>query len=244
MTEFNNIPLSVRELGYSYPDGTVALRNVSFDLAPGERLALVGPNGCGKSTLMLHLAGCIAPMKGEVRLSGQVVGGNLKKLRKAAGLIFQNPDDQLFMPLVREDVAFGPRAAGCPLTEAAELAEKVLDVLGIADLADRPPHRLSGGQKRLVSLAGILAMRPEIMLLDEPTNALDPRARRLIIERLASLPQSMLIATHDLDMVLDLCPRVIVMNHGEIVASGETARLLRDESFLRRSGLELPLRFS
>ena len=237
-------PLEVCGLCYAYPDGHRALNGVSFALGRGEKLALVGPNGSGKSTLMLHLAGCIAAQTGTVSLEGVPVGKDLKRLREAVGLIFQDPDDQLFMPQVVEDVAFGPVAHGMPVEEARARALEVLESLNVGRLAERPPHRLSGGEKRMAALAGILVMRPEIVVLDEPSAALDPRARRRVIEVLQELDKSLILATHDLDMALDVCGRAIVLYEGRIAADGDLGTILGDEALLRRNGLELPLRCS
>ncbi len=237
-------PLEVRELHYAYPDGHSALSGVSFALGAGEKLALVGPNGSGKSTLMLHLAGGIAAQAGAVLLRGAPVGKDLKRLRSAVGLIFQDPDDQLFMPRVLEDVAFGLVANGTSVGEAQERALGIMEALNIAHLAERPPHKLSGGEKRMAALAGILVMRPDIVVLDEPSAALDPRARRRVIEALAALDKPMILATHDLDMALDVCGRAIVLYEGRITADGELRSVLGDEALLGRNGLELPLRYA
>ena len=239
---FAGAPLEVCGLCYAYPDGHRALDGVSFALGRGEKLALVGPNGSGKSTLMLHLAGCIAAQTGTVSLEGVPVGKDLKRLREAVGLIFQDPDDQLFMPQVVEDVAFGPVAHGVPVEEAHARALEVLESLNVGRLAERPPHRLSGGEKRMAALAGILVMRPEIVVLDEPSAALDPRARRRVIEVLQELDKSLILATHDLDMALDVCGRAIVLYEGRVAADGDLGTILGDEALLRRNGLELPLR--
>ena len=236
--------MEVRGLRYVYPDGHQALNGVSFVLRAGEKLALVGPNGSGKSTLMLHLSGCLAAQSGEVLLRGEPVGKDLKRLRRTVGLIFQDPDDQLFMPQVLEDVAFGLVAHGMEVVEAQGRAAAILEALDIAHLSGRPPHRLSGGEKRMVALAGILVMQPDIVVLDEPSAALDPSARRRVIEALSGLDKPMILATHDLDMALDVCDRAIVMYEGQVSADGELREVLRDEVLLRRNGLELPLRYA
>lgn len=232
----------VTELHYSYPDGASALNGVNFSLNSNEKLAIVGPNGSGKSTLLLHLSGCIAVKKGQIILRSNDVGTNLQLLRKSVGLIFQEPDDQLFMPTVLEDVAFGLVACGVKLEEAHMQAMDVLEKLAIPHLSNRPPHRLSGGEKRMAALAGILVMRPEVLVMDEPSAALDPQARRTVINTLRALKQPMILATHDLDMALDLCARVLVMNGGKITAEGNLPDLLQDEALLLENGLELPLR--
>jgi cobalt/nickel transport system ATP-binding protein len=236
--------LEVKNLSYSYPDGSPALNGANLSLARGEKLAVIGPNGSGKSTLLAHLAGCfsVPAEKGEIVLFGRTVGTEPHRLRGAVGLVFQDPDDQLFMPRVLEDVAFGLVSRGMDVAEAHERALSTLETLSAAHLANRPPHRLSGGEKRMVALAGILAADPEIIVLDEPSSTLDPRARRHVIEILKALDKPMILATHDLDMVLDVCVRAVVMNGGRPVAEGPLPAILQDEIFLRRNGLEAPLR--
>ncbi len=234
--------LEVRGLCYAYPGGQEALRGVSLSLTAGEHVALVGANGSGKSTLLLHLAGALAAPTGTLFLHGGAAGA--ERLRKAVGLIFQEPDDQLLMPQVLEDAAFGLVARGVPVAEAQARALDVLKSLGAAHLADRPPHRLSGGEKRMAALAGILVMEPEVLVLDEPTAALDPRARRRVIERLNSMKEAtLLLATHDLDMALDVCTRAIILCEGRAAAEGPLPDLFRDRALLERCGLELPLRY-
>ena len=240
-SEKSTCPLEVRALHYSYPDGHKALNGVSFGLRENEKLALVGPNGSGKSTLLLHLAGGIAA-RDEIRLWGRPAGA--EELRRAVGLIFQEPDDQLFMPQVADDVAFGLVARGVPAAEARRKAMEMLDRLGAAHLAERPPHRLSGGEKRLAALAGILVMEPQVIVLDEPTSALDPRARRRVIETLRALSQPLILTTHDLDMALDVCSRAALLYDGAVAAEGPLPDLFRDKELLERNGLELPLRYS
>lgn len=236
--------LEARNLHYAYPDGHSALNGIDFTLKAGEKLALVGANGSGKSTLMLHLSGCIAAQKGEIRLRGNPVGNDLKSLRNAVGLIFQDPDDQLFMPQVLEDVAFGLVAHGSGVPEAHEKAMATLKMLGVEHLATRPPHRLSGGEKRMVALAGILVMDPDIVVLDEPSAALDPRARLRVIDVIRNLEKTLILATHDLDMALDVCERAIVLNRGNVSLDGRLPGLLQDERLLHENGLELPLRYA
>ena len=240
--------LEVRGLRYAYPDGAEgnreALSGVSLALGAGEKLALVGPNGSGKSTLLLHLAGAIPVQSGDIFLHGEPAGENPERLRRAVGLIFQEPDDQLFMPRVVEDVAFGLVAGGVPVAEAQARALETLEALGAAHLADRPPHRLSGGEKRRVSLAGILVMAPEVLVLDEPTAALDPRSRRRVIEVLRAMEGPLILATHDLDMALDVCSQAIILHEGRVAAQGALPVLFRDGGLLERCGLELPLRFA
>jgi cobalt/nickel transport system ATP-binding protein len=235
--------LEVKNLRYSYPDGSLALSGVSLCLSRSEKLAVIGANGSGKSTLLAHLAGCytLSPRGGGILLSGEAVGA--ERLRNSVGLIFQESDDQLFMPRVLEDVAFGLVSRGMEVMEAHGRAMDILEKLTVSHLAERPPHRLSGGEKRMVALAGILAMEPEIVVLDEPSAALDPRARRRVIEVLKALTRPLILATHDLDMALDICTRAVVMTQGRIAAEGDLPALLKDEPLLRENGLELPLRY-
>jgi cobalt/nickel transport system ATP-binding protein len=226
--------LEVSGLYYTYPDGSPALNGVSLSLARGEKLALLGANGSGKSTLLAHLAGCYPLERGEIRLFGRPAG--MEDLRKAVGLIFQDPDDQLFMPRVLEDVAFGLVSHGMDVARAHERARETLGALLASRLENRLPHRLSGGEKRVVALAGILAMRPEIVALDEPTASLDPRARRRVIQILKELEQPMILATHDLDMAAAVCSRALVMNEGQAAAQGPLPDLLQNETLLLESG--------
>ncbi len=240
-------PISIENLYYAYPDGTQALRGIDLHIKATERVALVGANGSGKSTLLSHLNGILMPQQGTV-----VVGEypmepqNLKAIRNFVGLVFQNPDDQLFMPTVWEDVAFGPMNQGCKGEELARrcmISMQAVD-LDLADLKDRNTSNLSGGQKKRVAIAGVLAMQPQILVLDEPSAQLDPRSRRQLIELLRSLPITQLIATHDLDLALELCDRTIVLNHGMIARDGSTAEILSDGDFLGKHHLELPLSYS
>jgi cobalt/nickel transport system ATP-binding protein len=235
--------LEAKGLCYSYPDGAPALRGVSIRLMEGEKMALVGANGSGKSTLLMILAGCFAAQSGELLIRGKPMGSclkspkNLKSLRDLAGLVFQEPDDQLFMPSVLEDAAFGPVARGMAADEAHAAARACLDELRIPHLAARPPHRLSGGEKRAAALAGILAMNPEIILLDEPTASLDPMARRKLIGTLNGLNRTMVIATHDLEMASALCGMAVLLHGGRVAGEGRPGDLFRDEKFLSGHGL-------
>ena len=234
--------LETRELRYDYPDGTRALTGLNISLREGEKLALAGANGSGKSTLMLHLSGCLPALSGDVLLHGEVIGKNLNKLRSSVGMIFQEPDDQLFMPTVAEDVAFGLIASGMDTIAAREEALRMLERLGISHLASRAPHRLSGGEKRLSALAGILVMNPEVIVLDEPSASLDPRARKRVTELLRELEKPLVLASHDLDMALDVCERAAVLKGGRVAAEGAACEILMDERLLCDCGLELPLR--
>ena len=234
----------VENLSYHYPDGSEALRGISFAVAAGERIALIGPNGAGKSTLLLHLNGLLPEQPAEnsaVKINGDAVtSANFSKVRKSVGLLFQDPDDQLFCPTVFEDVAFGPRQFGL---DGATLAEKVsaaLAQVGLAGYENRPPHHLSRGEKRRVCLAGVLICEPAVLALDEPTTDLDPRGRRELKRLLHQLPAAQIIATHDLELVVENCTRAILLDRGAIIADGPPATLLADEPLMLAHGLERP----
>ncbi len=233
--------LEVANLSFTYPDGHKALFDVSLSIGAGEKVALVGPNGAGKSTLMLHLNGLLTG-EGSLKVAGlPVAKENLPLIRSKVGMVFQNPDDQLFSPTVFDDVAFGPLHMGYREAEVRQRVETALAQVGMADFEARLSHHLSIGQKKRVAIATVLSMDPEILVLDEPSAGLDPRARRSLIELLRELPLTMLVSTHDMLLVQELFPRMIVMDEGRVVADGETAVLLRDSSLLERHGLELPV---
>jgi cobalt/nickel transport system ATP-binding protein len=236
--------LDLRGVAHAYPDGHQALYGVDLHVHPGERVALLGPNGAGKTTLVLHLNGILEPGAGSVTVSGlPVTRKNLAEVRRRVGIVFQDPDDQLFMPTVREDVAFGPRNLG---VRGAALDRSVMDALeqvGMAEHVDRPPHHLSFGQRRRVAVATVLAMRPEVLVLDEPSSNLDPASRRELADILRSLPVTLLMVTHDLPYALELCRRSVILDDGLIVADGDTGALLGDEDLMRRHRLELPFGF-
>jgi len=232
--------LAVSNLTFRYPDGHLALESVSLQVIEGEKVALVGPNGAGKSTLMLHLNGLLQG-EGEVEVAGLAVARpNLPLIRSQVGMVFQNPDDQLFSPTVFDDVAFGPLHMG--LAEAAVRArvERALAQIGMSGFEQRLSHHLSIGQKKRVAIATVLSMDPEILVLDEPTAGLDPRGRRTLIALLRRLPQTMLVSTHDMALVAELFPRMIIMDEGRVVADGRTADLMADETLLEAHGLERP----
>jgi len=232
--------LQVRQLDFSYPDGHTALRNVSLQVQRGEKIALVGPNGAGKSTLMLHLNGILRG-EGEI-LVGElpVVEANLPAVRARVGLVFQNPDDQLFSPTVFEDVAFGPLHLGLPEEEVRQRVANALEQVNMRAYGERLSHHLSLGEKKRIAIATVLSMEPEILVLDEPSSGLDPRARRGLIELLAELPLTILAATHDMPMVRDLFHRMVIMDGGAIIADGPTEALLSDAALLEAHGLEAP----
>ena len=237
--------LSLKEVSFSYRPGREVLKGVSLSVERGEQVALIGANGVGKSTLLKLFVGLLEPQSGSVEVCGMQVGRkNLAAVRRAAGYVFQDAESQLFLANVWEDVAFGPRNEGLSEDEVRRRTEVALESVGISSLAQEHVYRLSGGQKRLASIATVLAMRPDVLLLDEPTLALDPRNRRMVIRALGDLPCAKLIATHDLDFVLDSCSRVIVMSGGRIVAEGAPADILQNRELLESNGLELPLSLS
>jgi cobalt/nickel transport system ATP-binding protein len=237
--------LDVRGVAYAYPGGHQALFGVDLHVHPGERVALLGPNGAGKTTLVLHLNGILTPGAGSVTVSGlAVTGANLLEVRRRVGIVFQDPDDQLFMPTVRDDVAFGPANLGLRGAELDDRVVEALSAVGVADLAERAPHHLSFGQRRRVAIATVLAMRPEILVLDEPSSNLDPASRRELAAILRSLDVTVLMVTHDLPYAVELCERSIVLSEGTVVADGATREVLADATFMARHRLELPVGFS
>ena len=235
--------LKVSDISVKYDSsGEYALKDISFTVQRGERIAVIGANGAGKSTLLLALTGVLPCDSGEVAVENIVLEKkSLRELRKKMGMIFQNPDDQLFMPTVHEDIAFGPRNYGAPEHETETKTDEVLSRLNISHLKERLPHKLSGGEKRLAALAGVLVMEPDLLLMDEPTSFLDPKARRRLIGILETLPQAMIVATHDLDMALDLCQRVILLKEGRVYADAPAINVMRGAGLLEECGLELPL---
>jgi cobalt/nickel transport system ATP-binding protein len=236
--------LDVQGLAYAYPDGHQALFGVDLHVHRGERVALLGPNGAGKTTLVLHLNGILTPGAGTVRVSGLPVDkANLREVRRRVGVVFQDPDDQLFMGSVRADVGFGPANLGLKGAALERRVMSALDQVGMADFADRPPHHLSFGQRRRVAVATVLAMQPEILVLDEPSSNLDPASRRELADILRSLDVTVLMVTHDLPYALELCPRSVVLHDGTIVADGPTYDLLTDDALMRAHRLELPFGF-
>lgn len=239
---------TVSHLSLTYPSPSPAItaktafKDLSFTLSAGERIALVGANGAGKSSLLLALIGVLSPQEGTISLGElSLTKKTLPAWREQIGMIFQNPDDQLFMPTVYEDVAFGPRNLNCPEDEIATQAEEILTQFGILHLKERFSHQLSGGEKRLVALASVLMMRPHLLLMDEPSSFLDPKSRRRLMELLVTLEQPMLLATHDLDLALQVCQRVLLLQEGCLVVDRPAPEVLTDENLLLSCGLELPL---
>lgn len=229
------------DVRYAYPDGTAALAGVSFRITHGQSVAVVGANGAGKSTLLAILGGALLPTSGVVRIGDtELARQTLPIIRRTVGTVFQDPDDQLFMPTVFDDVAFGPINLGLPAEQVRSRVDEALATVGMSHVSARPPYRLSGGEKRAVAIATVLAMSPDILVLDEPSANLDPRARRRLIDLLRGFVHTRIIATHDMDLALELCDRTLVMHNGRVVADDSTDRVLRDSTVLDACGLELP----
>jgi cobalt/nickel transport system ATP-binding protein len=233
--------IDVEHLHFVYPDGVEALRGIDLRIEAGEKVALVGPNGAGKSTLILNLNGILEPSHGLVRVGGEVVDRrSVRRVRALVGLVFQDPDDQLFSPTVYEDVAFGPLHMGIPQDEIHARVESALAAVGMSGAERRMPHRLSLGQRKRVAIATVLSMDPQILVLDEPTSGLDPRGRRELIRLLSGMGQTMIVSTHDMRLAAEIFPRMLVMDEGRLVADGPTDRLLADHRLLEAHGLEAP----
>lgn len=239
--------LEVSRLAYAYADGHQALFGVDFKISRGERVALLGPNGAGKTTLVMHLNGILSAGHGEVKVNNLTVDPTdksvLKQIRSNVGIVFQDPDDQLFMPTVREDVAFGPKNMGAKGAELDAAVDSALERVGMLEFADRPPHHLSFGQRRRVALASVLVMNPEILVLDEPSSNLDPASRRELSEILKSLDTTLLMVTHDLPYAYELCERSMILSKGQIVADDTTFNILTNDELMRENRLELPFGF-
>jgi cobalt/nickel transport system ATP-binding protein len=240
--------LEISGLAYAYPDGNQALYGVNLSINQGERVALLGPNGAGKTTLVLHLNGIIPTMQGQVRVAGELVDSknaeSIKSVRHKVGIVFQDPDDQLFMPTVGQDVAFGPYNAGLRGIELDKAVKEALELVGMSEFIDRPPHHLSFGQRRRVAVATVLAMKPEILVMDEPSSNLDPAARRELAEIITSLDVTLLMVTHDLPFAHELCQRAVILSAGVVAADDEISRVLSDKRLLTAHRLELPKGFS
>jgi cobalt/nickel transport system ATP-binding protein len=240
-------PVSIKNLSHHYPDGTLGLNDINISIKANDKVALIGANGSGKSTLQLHLNGIFLPQTGEINVGEWTINDkNLVYIRNFVGLVFQNPDNQLFMPTVWEDVAFGPMNKGL---KGNELKLRVIEAMEAVNIdpeiyASRNPDNLSGGEKKRVAIAGVLAMEPQVLVLDEPSAQLDPRSRRQLINLLHKLPLTLLVATHDLDMAWELCERTIILSKGEVVYDGKTDKIMSDHLFLEKHALEAPLSFS
>jgi len=233
--------VSARGLTYHYPGGHIALDGIDLHVGHGERVAVLGPNGAGKTTLMLHLNGLLTASGGELEVAGiRVERRSLPELRGRVGLVFQDPDDQLFMPTVREDVAFGPLNMGLDRDEVAARVDQALGAVRMAHAIDRAPHQLSQGERRRVAIATVLAMGPKLLVLDEPSANLDPRARRELLELLAEIDRTMLIVTHDLPFAAELCERAVILSSGRLVADADADVILADADLLAANDLELP----
>ncbi len=233
--------VEVRDLAFAYPDGTEALKGVSFRITHGECVAVIGGNGAGKSTLLQHLNGYLMPVCGTVRVGDvALTQETAAAVRRSVGMVFQDADDQLFMPTVFEDVAFGPLNAGLPAGEVEARAMSALERVGMTHLRARPPYKLSAGEKRAVAIATVLAVLPDVLVMDEPSSNLDPRGRRRLIALLRSFEHTRIIATHDLEMVVEICPRVILLDRGQVMADGPAGEILSNEDLMLRHGLEKP----
>lgn len=240
--------LEISGLAYAYPDGNQALYGVNISINQGERVALLGPNGAGKTTLVLHLNGIIPTMQGQVRVAGELVDSknaeSIKSVRHKVGIVFQDPDDQLFMPTVGQDVAFGPYNAGLRGLELEKAVKEALELVGMSEFIDRPPHHLSFGQRRRVAVATVLAMKPEILVMDEPSSNLDPAARRELAEIITSLDITLLMVTHDLPFAYELCQRAVILSAGVVAADDEISSVLANKQLLNAHRLELPKGFN
>ncbi|ACB53419.1 probable cobalt ABC transporter ATP binding protein [Crocosphaera subtropica ATCC 51142] len=240
-------PVFIKNLSYRYPDGTMALKDINISIKANDKVALIGANGSGKSTLQFHLNGIFLPQTGEITIGEwKIKDENLADIRNFVGLVFQNPDNQLFMPTVWEDIAFGPMNRGM---KGNELKLRVLEAMEAVNIdpeiyGSRNPDNLSGGEKKRVAIAGVLAMQPQVLVLDEPSAQLDPRSRRQLIHLLDQLPLTLIIATHDLDLAWELCDRTIILSQGQVVYDGKTDKIMSDYAFLEQHSLEAPLSFS
>ena len=237
--------LKINNLSYAYPDGHKALKGIDFSINQGESIAILGPNGAGKTTLILHLNGILGELKGEIEVDGlEYSTENIGKIRKTVGVVFQDPDDQLFMPTVIEDVMFGPKNFGYSNEESETNAVEALKMVGMENFQDRAPHHLSFGQKRKVAIATVLASKPKLLVLDEPASNLDPASRRDLIDILIKLDISIILVTHDLPMALEICERSLVLNEGIIKEDSLTKVILQNKQLMKENRLELPYGFA
>lgn len=233
-----------QDVYFTYPDGTAALNGLTFQISHGESVGIVGANGAGKSTLLMHMNGYLLPAKGIINIGDSRLDNRTRQeIRKKVGLVFQNPDDQLFMPTVYDDVAFGPLNMGIGPELVRESVDRALTTVGCSHLKDKPPHHLSSGQKSAVAIAAVIAMHPDILVMDEPASNLDPKSRRKLINLLNCFEHTKIIASHDLDLILDVCRRCIIIRAGRVAADGPTKELLVNQALLEENNLELPLSY-
>lgn len=234
--------IDFKDVHFAYPDGTEALNGISFRITHGESVGIVGANGAGKSTLISHMNGYLLPAKGSITIGDlQLNKTTINHARKTVGIVFQNPDDQLFMPTVFDDVAFGPLNLGMTEEKVVERVNEALNTVGCLHLKDKPPHHLSMGQKRAVTIAGVISMQPDILVMDEPAASLDPKSRRQLINLLKKFRHTKIIASHDLDLIMDVCERCLVISDGKVAADGASGELLTNEELLEKNNIELPL---
>jgi cobalt/nickel transport system ATP-binding protein len=234
--------IDFKDVFFRYPDGTEALKGISFRITHGESVGIVGANGAGKSTLLLQMNGYILPSSGLISIGDlELTKKTRQEIRKKVGVVFQNPDDQLFMPTVYDDVAFGPLNLGMREERVTQRVNSALQAVGCLDVREKPPHHLSSGQKRAVAIATVLAMEPDILVMDEPSSDLDPKSRRYLMRLLKGFEHTKIIASHDLDFILELCKRCLIIKDGRIVADGPALNILSDQSLLEENNLELPL---
>jgi cobalt/nickel transport system ATP-binding protein len=243
----NEVHLSTKNLSYTYPDGTHALKNINMDIYKGQKVAIMGPNGAGKSTLFSHFNGLTEPTSGHVEVDGKAIKYDrdiLLEVRQKVGIVFQDPNDQLFAPTVKEDVAFGPMNLGLDYEEVERRVDEALTMVGMEQYMDKTPHHLSGGQQKRVAIAGIIAMRPEIMILDEPTAGLDPEGVEKVLDILNNLNKegmSIVISSHDIEMVNEFAEKIFVLNNGEILESGDKHEIFSNKELLKKAHLKAPI---
>ena len=234
--------VEVKNLQHVYSDGTAALKDVSFIITHGESVGIIGANGAGKSTLLQHLNGSLDPTAGSIHIGHTpLTKGTMPDIRRTVGMVFQDPDDQLFMPTVFDDVAFGPFNLGLSVADVEQRVMEVLEQVGASHLRAKPPYHLSGGEKKRVAIATVLAMSPDILVMDEPTSGLDPFARRQLMALLKDFHHTKIFTSHDLDMVLEICDRTIILHEGLVKADGPTSEIFQDEALLSSCRLEKPL---
>lgn len=243
----NKVHLSTKNLSYTYPDGTHALKNINMDIYKGQKVAIMGSNGAGKSTLFSHFNGLTKPTSGHVEVDGKAIKydrDTLLEVRQKVGIVFQDPNDQLFAPTVKEDVAFGPMNLGLDYEEVERRVDEALTMVGMEQYMDKTPHHLSGGQQKRVAIAGIIAMRPEIMILDEPTAGLDPEGVEKVLDILDNLNKegmSIVISSHDIEMVNEFAEKIFVLNNGEILESGDKHEIFSNKELLKKAHLKAPI---